>query len=411
MTFTYFYDGVPVTKLSQVPAMLSLLIHIGMLVYAIRTFKQRSVLSYGIFYYLGTIALFSNFFVQIGDAMGERLAFTPSLGYAIAVGYLVYLPLNLNGEKSWGELISENLKKPLALLSLVIFFGMLAWYAQKTYSRNMAWFDNFALCTTDVETSPRSYILNRQLGLTYLSFVDTVAVDKEKNLQIAIKYFKKAVELDPNNPALWAKYGEALTKNNDIDGSVLCYQNSLKLVNNDLNVMVKLAECYRKQGKYQEALPLLQQVYGNPQGAGSYYVNRELGLIYYFSQNLAQAEQYLVKAFQLSGNNLNDKAIVCNDIGAMYIAKQNPAEAYKYFEEATKIIPQSDVANNGAGVACYQLGMMPQALSYFEKAVQLNPRNIEAIGNLANTYAVLGNMKKAQELTATYNQLKANGGK
>ncbi len=406
LTFTYFYNGIPLTKLTDWQSLLSIAFYVGIGLLAIKQFKERTVLSYGILVYLIAIALFSNFFVKIGDAMGERLAFTPSLGYCIVMGFLFSKFLNISPEmENVGAFFKENTRKITSLLALLVLAVLIMGYSWKTHTRNMAWHDNTTLCLTDYPTSPESYILNRQLGLTYFSYVDTVATNKPENLKQALFYFTKAVALDPSNPALWLKYGEAQQRNNEFTSAQVSLQQSLQRDPTNPQTKLKLAEVYRRLGNFAQAIPLLRELHQNPQFTKSYYLNRELALNYYFSKQYPQALPYFQIAYDNVGTNMVDKAVICSDMGALYVNSGDFQNAYKYFTEAIQLHPNYDVPYNGAGVVLYNTRNLQQAITFFEKAFQLNPNNIEAVGNAANTHQQLGNQAKYQEYMALYQRL------
>jgi protein O-mannosyl-transferase len=406
LTFSYFYDGIPFVKLHNWQVVLAILSYLGIGATALLGFKKRSVFSFASFYYLGSIALFSNFFIGIGDAMGERLAFTPSLGYAIGLAFVFYKLLQITPETTVKTFFDVNMKKGLVVLAALVYLGALFAYSYRTYDRNKAWHDNFTLCNTDYPTSPRSYILNRQMALTYLSFTDTIPTEKEKNLQISLNYFKAAVELDPTNPALWAKYAEACIKVGDNKLAKTCLENAVQRSGNtDIGSKIKLAEIHRKNGENKEAIMILTPLAMNPQYSTSYYLRRELGLAHYFLKEYDKAEPHFKEALRnVSGP---DKAIICSDMGAMYVNWQRMPDALQLFLEGIAANPAYDISYNGAGVAYHNMGQLQKAADMFAKAVQINPNNLEAIGNLANTYNMLRDVPNMQKYTKMYEETKA----
>lgn len=409
LTFSYFFNGIPLTKVFEWKSVVSILSYLTMIGIAIKLLKKKHIISYGIIFYLAGIALFSHFFVSPGDAMGERLAFTASLGFCIAIAYLFWTFINYDYGMTIGEFFKKN--GFAAQISILLFLGAVGMLSFKTYDRNMAWHDNFTLCLTDVETSPESYILNRQLGLTYLSFVDTVPTNKAQNLKTALKYFQKAVELDPNNPALWQKYGEGLIASGDFGRAKGCFQASLNKQPNNPSASIKLGECQRRLNEFDAALKTLDPLVKDPQYQNAYFLNREVALNYYFLKKYAEAIPFFQKALQFSPN-ANDKAIICGDIGALYINMGNVPEALKFFLESTKLNPNYDISHNGTGVAYYQMGMKSQqrtdfekAAEYFENAAKLNAGNAEAINNALSTYTMLKNEAKVKYYTELYQRV------
>ncbi len=429
LTFTYFYDGVPMMKPTHPKALLSLLIHILMLWQTYKGLKTRSVYSYALWFYFGTIFLFMHIVISPGDAIGERMAFAATTGFCIFVAWFIYRALEIRPQMSISEFFKANLTKPASILALVGLLALVSAFAYKTHDRNMAWHDNTTLCETDYPTSPRSYILNRQLGLTYLAFHDTLSLQKDKfkesaeqkayYLKESLKYFKDAVVLDPSNPALWAKYAEASTKNNDLNTAMWCYENAYRVQPTNVNYGIRAAEMYRKnttnfkkeqskQKAYKKALSLLKKIIANPQYVNNYHVNREIALNYYMLKDYAQAEPYFTKSLQFASNG-RDKCIIFSDLASMYYTQERLQEAFDNFRQAITLFPNYDVPFNGIGVIYYRQGNIQEALRYFTQAYNLNNQNLEAIGNLRSVHQALGNQQQAQQFTQIYNQL--TGGK
>lgn len=168
----YSYNTIPiVTGAANIGFLLSLLIHLGMLVYAFMKLKEKHILSFCIFFYLISMSIASNIFMLIGTHMAERLLFFPSIAFCIAAVYGLCRLLKINfydpGTQP-GAFV--NTAKPFILICTAVA----ALYAFKTVTRNRDWRSNATLFAKDVETVPNSAHMLMYTA-DYLSNVDTLA--------------------------------------------------------------------------------------------------------------------------------------------------------------------------------------------------------------------------------------------
>ena len=89
LLYEYTYNQIPYKDFSDLSVLLSLAVYIFLFYIAIRKFREKSLIAYGIFFYLVSIFIVSNIVVDIGAPMGERLLFQPSLGFVIVIAALI----------------------------------------------------------------------------------------------------------------------------------------------------------------------------------------------------------------------------------------------------------------------------------------------------------------------------------
>ncbi|HRI62440.1 MAG TPA: glycosyltransferase family 39 protein, partial [Saprospiraceae bacterium] len=120
-------------------AVAGFLVYVGMGVWALFNLKKKHFLSFAILFYLITFSIFSNVLIQIGTSYGERLLYAPSLGFALAIGFLFCKIFKIDD--------STQIWNPNGKGALVwgVAGALLAAYSIKTYSRNPVWFDSGTL--------------------------------------------------------------------------------------------------------------------------------------------------------------------------------------------------------------------------------------------------------------------------
>jgi tetratricopeptide (TPR) repeat protein len=72
----------------------------------------------------------------------------------------------------------------------------------------------------------------------------------------------------------------------------------------------------------------------------------------------------------------------------------NHSEAIKYFQKALEINPDDTQALNNLGLTFTQLGKLDEAMSYFNDSLKKNPNNLSALSNIATSYIALGKIKE-----------------
>ena len=75
LLYYYGFDMIPVTNMANFWAILSLLIHLALFIYAISKFHKKRLVSFAILWYLLAVAMYSNFLVPVVGIVGERFIF------------------------------------------------------------------------------------------------------------------------------------------------------------------------------------------------------------------------------------------------------------------------------------------------------------------------------------------------
>ena len=208
----YSFNQIPYIDINSIQFIFSSLFLISLIVLAFLTFKRKSLFSFCIIFFFINIFLVSNFIVNIGAPLAERLLFQPSLAYCILIGAL-YLKANKNY-----KLIANS-----ALLAILLLFSV------KTISRNADWKNNDTLYFADVITSSNSLRTNMYAAESYLNKANTVT---DTNLKL--DYFNKSIH-----------YGEQ----------------AVKIYQKDAFVFMNLGSAYFGIGNYFKAADLWEVAY------------------------------------------------------------------------------------------------------------------------------------------------------
>jgi tetratricopeptide (TPR) repeat protein len=345
LTIDYYPFYIPYVGLSSLRAILPIIIYAGLTTGSIFFAYRKNVAGYGLLFYLVAILPVSNLLFSVGPFMGERFAFIPSVGFILAVVWLI-----MKGAEKL------NLAKTVPF----IFGLILILFTVKTISRNFEWKDNFTLYTTDVQTSKNSAIITRAAGQEILIRLETEkdTVKFKKYVQLAVGYLEQAEKMNKSETETLL-LGNAYFNNSEYEKALNMYSETLKLDKN-----------YAK-------------AYGNYLVAVEKIPDPELKIRYY-NQLIriagARFEPFLQKGvvYGKQMNNL-DSALV------------NLNNAFGF--DSTNLECLSSL-----GVAYAMKGDFRKSAYYLEKGYRINPNDNNIANNLIVTLTNLGEKERVQQL-------------
>ena len=174
LTFDYGYNQIPYIDFGSVSFIFSAILLVALVIISLLTFKTRSLLSFCILFFFLTLFPFTNFIMDIGAPLAERLLFQPSLAFCIL--FSAYFLNTIPSKK---------------ILSFTIFWSVLLLFSTYTVVRNMDWKNNDTLFFADVETVPNSVRANLYAAKQYI-----LKSKKETDKALKDEYFKKAIFYD-----------------------------------------------------------------------------------------------------------------------------------------------------------------------------------------------------------------------
>lgn len=203
----YSYDSIPYKDFASPLVWLSLLVHGGLVVAMIITFRKRNVLCFAIAFYLLHLALVCNIFFDIGATMGERLIYHSSIGFAIAAAWLLYKASVKLQPAGMGQKVLAGF-----LAIVTIFAGI------KTIARNADWKNDTTLFAADIKTVPNSVLVCANVAASYITLADAKELkERNKLLNDAIALLNHALTIHPDMVASYMNRGIAYYKLGDMD--------------------------------------------------------------------------------------------------------------------------------------------------------------------------------------------------
>jgi tetratricopeptide (TPR) repeat protein len=155
LSFYYGYAKIKTENFSNKTAWLGLLLYVSLIAIALWQIKKNILISIGITWYLLSISLFSNWIEPIAGMVGERLAYTASVGFCLALAaFVLWLKPNF------------SLLKPKGMeLIIIVILGL---FSLRSISRNSDWMDPITLMEHDIEHLENSAQAHNLLALNLM---------------------------------------------------------------------------------------------------------------------------------------------------------------------------------------------------------------------------------------------------
>lgn len=395
LTYDYYYNQVPIVDWSNPIAILSLVLNIAIIGYAIYGFKKKDPIAYGILFYYITISIVSNILFTVGIAMNERFVFMPSLGFALVAAILLMKLTKRFGDKpgNWA-----NQKILLGILA-VVMIG----YTVKTVTRNTDWKNDFTLFAADVKNSPNSAKVHNAYGGELVAAADRAKSEAQKQeyLKEAVKVLDRALKIYPNYLNAWLLMGNAKYKLNDnVKEAEYYYGKTLALKPSYFEGNFNLGAVYLEHDEPKKAIPYLKTAYASkPQKIEALY---NLADAYYKSNMPDSAIATYKTIAELQPNN----SIPVYSIGKTYGRVKNDLDnAIIWFNKALEMDPQNTLYYEDLSVAQGMKGDFQSAIRTIERGLQIDATYAAYYRNLSATYYQLGDTAKAQTYQLKYQEL------
>lgn len=285
LSFYYGYAYLDTEDLTNPWVWLSLLIHLGLFVLALFSLKKRPLLSMGIFWYLISILLFSNWVELVAGMVGERLAFTASAGFCMTLAaILVWIKPEL------------NFRKP-ALPELFLGLILLA-FGFRTLLRNSDWKDAVTLMGHDIKHLDNSAQANNLYALNLMSAsydAENYSPVQQQNMRkLAIIHFDKALQIWPNFYNAAYDKGRASLTIGDYISAIDGFEKAVAMDNDFMDPYYQLSELYINTKRYPEFLMNARRL---------------------FSKEIERPEKYNLMARGFYLNGMSDSAKIYLHLG------------------------------------------------------------------------------------------------
>ncbi len=293
LLFYYGYNTIPVLGIGNAWVWLSLLLHIGMLVFAIMKFREKHILSFAIFFYLILMSMYSNIIKPPAGIIAERFLYISSIGFSIVMVYYIFKLLKVPFDKA----LNNNQAMKIGVVVLVILIPFTA----RTVVRNHDWDSQLSLFSHDIEylgnSAKANYIYATTLKTELIEKIKVNGNSAENEPQVqkiiglleqtvkvypayfeawnsmgemyammkndydkALECFRKSAEAKPKYAAAWFNLGYAYQQKDNLTEAIVNYRKAIEIDSTDLKAVSNLAFCLNKTGQLEDAVALNKHI-------------------------------------------------------------------------------------------------------------------------------------------------------
>ncbi|HEU4718878.1 MAG TPA: tetratricopeptide repeat protein [Bacteroidia bacterium] len=377
LVYYYGFNYVPVVGISNPLVILSVIVYAALGILALRGLKKKTILSFGILFYLVNIAAYSNLLRPAPGIMAERYTYASSLGFCIVVIFLVF---------KWTKLAPENFrwKAPAYSRARFILVGIAVLFAVRSIGRNEDWEDKETLYGGDMETLHESAKANMLYGALLSSRAMGLHLDANQkqamgNDQQAKQeeaesrrmfiesriYYRQATNIADYYHTAWSNLGTTYFFVDQPDSAIPYFRRAVKIRPDYTEGLFNLGMAYDKTGKLDSA-------------------------IYFFSSCIKNDSTYMQGYEQWARVKMQEE----ND----------PQGALALLHTAARKKPDSEVPWNNIATIYLQQHDTASAAGAMEMAAQINPSNIQRLANLARYFQMHQNIMKYNQYQSMYEE-------
>jgi len=325
LVYDYSYNSIPLENGINLPIIIGIAVVVSLITVMMLSYKKHPLISFSILYIFAALSLYTNIFFAIGAAKAERFTFLASLGFCLALAYLVAKAMKI--EINNLSLKTGEFKKYFYVIGVFLML-----YSVKTISRNSDWKDNITLYTHDVELNPNSAKTHYYLGNELIKKIaeeETDSVKRTALLRKGINEVRKSVAIFPQYSDGLTQIGVGYYKMNKMDSAAIYFNQGLVQNPNNSVALSNLGAYYFNKGRYAEAIEIYDKTLTlNPRFVDA-MVN--LGSCYGASGKLNEAITWFLNAYELDPTN--KKAIT---FLAMTYKNMNQPEKAAYYQNFLK---------------------------------------------------------------------------
>ncbi|MES2760750.1 MAG: tetratricopeptide repeat protein [Bacteroidota bacterium] len=333
MSCYYGYHTIDMYNFFSVYAILGIVLFCFMAFYFFKYFKEETPIWYAIIFFGISISMYLNIIRPVPGIIGDRFAFTASIGFAILLAYVLLTYINKN-------IKAENIQK-MNLNFKIVSVVMLLVYSMVTISRNIEWKDRITLYGCDVLKMPESVPLNLLYSneiLVSISKPNSFLTEQNKNeyMSKAAMSLNNVLKIDSVNTT--ALNNLAFIKQKvytDFNGAIPYYKKALRIDSTKFEAQFNLAYCLYMTGETKEAKDLIFKIY--PTHSGNQSVLDLMSYILVATKEYEIGIQLFKKIAEENPGNNSVNMI----IGNFYIALNDMNNAKNYYSIALKNDPEN----------------------------------------------------------------------
>ncbi|MGZ3853505.1 MAG: tetratricopeptide repeat protein [Flavisolibacter sp.] len=353
----------------------SFLFFLFLVVLSFKKLSRRTIIAFGLLYYLSTFSIFSNFTesITIGSTIGERFMFLPSLGFCIVVVFGLYL---------LAKRISSIQFKAI-ILAIILPVAVI--YSIKSFYRTKVWANNLTLYESGLKTAPKSWRIHNNLAEASFGRAEKIATNPSVLIMKAdsVRYwygfakreFETAFDIIKEQGSVpyqsYMHYGKVLFGLKDTTGAMYVYRRATVLTSNLSAAWSNLATILYYENKFDSAIFYYQKAL-NANSPDLFSTYKNLGSSYLMIKDFGNA----IKAYENALHYGTDKEIVSN-LSFLYSTVGNLQKAGALAKSAGVSPDGKDQLKNmmNAGIGAYTRGDYAGAVKYLSQCESFYDQN------------------------------------
>ncbi|ARV60416.1 hypothetical protein BZZ01_18850 [Nostocales cyanobacterium HT-58-2] len=227
-------------------------------------------------------------------------------------------------------------------------------------------------------------------------FQQGTAAHRAGDYQKAESKWRLIIQREPKNVEAHYRLGRALRDQGRFDEAIAEFREAIKLKPSHSYAYNGLGTVFDEQKKFNEAITAYRKAI--ELDSRNTHAYRNLGMSLEILGKLDEAIAAYRKAIQFAPNDA-DASYSYNLLSRAYYLQKNFDQALATYRKALQRDPQDPFSYNGLGVTLLSLGRVAEAITEFERAIQLDPNNYtNAQNNLREANLTLARLNPQYEV-------------
>ena len=371
INLSIFYPQLTDIQLLSIEFLIPFILVIGLCATAIWIHKKEPLISFGIIFYLITLAP-SFFTVTKGGNIyfaSDRYAYAASVGFFLVIGILLFRFCAKLRDHHNIQKCQSRMK--IGSLCVAGIFTMI------TIHQSLMWGNG-------IELSRRSTMVYPDFYLPHVSLGANLRIAKQWDESIAS--YQRAIDLNPL-PNFYGLIGQVHAEQGNYKEALDQFQTAIEKGPNDSELHYGMGQVHALMGNdyaaiesYERAIELMREGdTGYKQFARILSTRRDmaffrLGLVYGKQGNHRKAIEYYEQSLEL--NPYHDEAHFNTGVGYGFLNDND--QAIFHYQEVIKINPYHVKARNNLGILLARDKQFSKAKGQFEEILKFDPTNQEA---------------------------------
>jgi len=217
-----------------------------------------------------------------------------------------------------------------------------------------------------------------------------MAAQDKGQLEQAIGFLRRALEIQPDNPDFLRSLANALRLAREDNEAMALYRRTLAALPDDLESWFNQGKILQANRRHAEAIDCYAQYI--QRNAGHVRAHNDMGVAYLALQKYEDASACFARAIAIDPNFSE----AYNNLGVVHANLQQPDRAAEFYGSALRCKPDYAMALFNMGTIHFKRKEFDQALQWYQDALRVDPALVEAHQNVASILLDRGELDTAR---------------